>query len=188
MTLSQTGDIRPREAGKGTNPPEWLGMYFEGRPSTWHRAHKGDLVYSSIDLWKGCISVVGEDFHGALVTNEYPIYRMLSDEIDPEFLAILFRSRYYQRAFRAITTGHSNRKRTQTSDFESLEVCFPPGKTVQQALVSEVLNAKNAIKAADNQLLEALSVFSNVVDGQGCEQHAGAVDDDENEVDSADSF
>lgn len=24
MTLSQTGDIRPREAGKGKNPPEWL--------------------------------------------------------------------------------------------------------------------------------------------------------------------
>ena len=28
MTLSQGGDIRPREAGKGRNPPEWLGMYF----------------------------------------------------------------------------------------------------------------------------------------------------------------
>ena len=23
MTLSQTGEIRPREAGKGRNPPEW---------------------------------------------------------------------------------------------------------------------------------------------------------------------
>jgi type I restriction enzyme M protein len=28
MTLSQTGTIRPREAGKGRNPPEWLGVYF----------------------------------------------------------------------------------------------------------------------------------------------------------------
>ena len=49
MTLSQTGDIRPREAGKGKNPPEWLGMYFADSPSTWFKAHQGDLVYSSIN-------------------------------------------------------------------------------------------------------------------------------------------
>lgn len=142
MTLSQTGEIRPREAGKGKNPPEWLGMYFEESPSTWYRAHQGDLVYSSIDLWKGCISVVDAEFDGALVTKEFPIYKMLTDEIEPEFLAILLRSRYYQRAFRAITTGHSNRRRTQTGDFESIEVCFPPDRGMQITLIDEVLRAK----------------------------------------------
>lgn len=78
MTLSQTGDIRARAAGKGKNPPEWLGMYFEDSPSKWYRAYQNDVVFSSIDLWKGCISVVGEEFDGAIVTKEYPIYRMIS--------------------------------------------------------------------------------------------------------------
>jgi type I restriction enzyme M protein len=32
MTIGQSGEIRPREAGKGRNPPEWLGTYFEGKP------------------------------------------------------------------------------------------------------------------------------------------------------------
>ena len=76
MTLSQTGDIRRREAGKGQNPPEWLGLYFEDSPSDWYKAYKGDIVYSSFDLWKGCISVVGDEFDGAIVTKEYPIYKM----------------------------------------------------------------------------------------------------------------
>lgn len=77
MTISQTGEIRPREAGKGRNPPEWLGMYFADSPSTWFSARAGDVVFSSIDLWKGCISVVPDDFDMALVTKSliqnYPL-------------------------------------------------------------------------------------------------------------------
>ena len=71
MTLAQTGDIRPREAGKGNNPPEWPGMYFEDSSSTWYIAHTGDLVFSSIDLWKGCISIVPTEFDRAIVTKEF---------------------------------------------------------------------------------------------------------------------
>ena len=67
MTISQAGDIRPRESGKGRNPPEWLGMYFEDSPSTWFSALSGDVVFSSIDLWKGCIAMVPSGFDGALV-------------------------------------------------------------------------------------------------------------------------
>lgn len=177
MTLSQTGDIRPREAGKGKNPPEWLGMYFEESPSTWYKAHQGDLVYSSIDLWKGCISVVDAEFDGALVTKEFPIYRMLTDEIAPEFLAILLRSRYYQRAFRAITTGHSNRRRTQMGDFESIEVCFPPDKDMQMSLIHRVLQAKEHQKNAGNALKNAMFEFSNIIDGRGNEEFEIMPDD-----------
>lgn len=177
MTLSQTGDIRPREAGKGKNPPEWLGMYFEDSPSTWYEAQQGDLVYSSIDLWKGCISVVPEQFNGALVTKEFPIYEMLTDEIVPEFLAVLLRSRYYQRAFRAITTGHSNRRRTQTSDFESIEVCFPPDKEIQRSLIADVLEAKEKQKHATDSIGIAMLRFSDIIDGRGDEEFEAVFDD-----------
>jgi type I restriction enzyme M protein len=68
MTISQTGEIRSREAGKGNNPPEWRGTYFEESPGTWFAARAGDVVFSSIDLWKGCIAVVPDEFDGALVT------------------------------------------------------------------------------------------------------------------------
>ncbi len=178
MTLSQTGDIRPREAGKGKNPPEWLGMYFEDSPSTWYKAKQGDLVYSSIDLWKGCIAVVPEQFDGALVTKEFPIYEMLTDEIDPEFLAVLLRSRYYQRAFRAITTGHSNRRRTQTSDFESIEVCYPPNKEMQRRLIADVIEAKNRQKNANDAITAAMLRFSDVIDGRGDEAFDTGLDED----------
>jgi type I restriction enzyme M protein len=142
MTLSQRGTIRPREAGKGNNPPEWRGTYFADSSGTWYAAQAGDLVFSSIDLWKGCIAVVPDDFQGALVTKEFPIYEITDHRIDPEFLSCLLRSRYYQRAFRAITTGHSNRRRTQVADFEGLEIEFPPDPAVQRELISGIVNAR----------------------------------------------
>ena len=50
-----------------------------------------------------------------------------------------------------------------------MEVYYPPGKAAQQALAAEVLKAKDAIKTAGDQLLEALLEFCNVIDGRGRE-------------------
>ena len=52
------------------------------------------MVFSSIDLWKGCIALVPEDFDGALVTKEFPIYPVRDGRLSPAFLQALLRSRY----------------------------------------------------------------------------------------------
>ncbi|WP_170303695.1 N-6 DNA methylase [Reyranella soli] len=170
MTLGQNGEIRPREAGKGRNPPEWRGMYFEDSPSQWFAARAGDVVFSSIDLWKGCISVVPPAFDGALVTKEFPIYEVVDGRLDPEFLSCLLRSRYYQRAFRAITTGHSNRRRTQQEDFEELEVCFPPDQAEQARLIAGIQSARTDQRQVNALLLAKLLEFNDSIDGRGAEQ------------------
>ena len=169
MTISQTGEIRPREAGKGRNPPEWLGMYFEDSSSKWFSARSGDVVFSSIDLWKGCIAVVPADFDRALVTKEFPIYEIVDCRLSPEFLSALLRSRYYQRAFRAITTGHSNRRRTQTGDFENIEITFPPTDSEQRALIKPILTSRKGLRMGSESLQTATQRFNNVIDGRGDE-------------------
>lgn len=166
MTISQTGEIRQREAGKGKNPPEWLGMYFEEGSSTWFRARAGDVVFSSIDLWKGCIAVVPSEFDGAIVTKEFPIYEVTDHRLNAEFLSYLLRSRYYQRAFRAITTGHSNRRRTQIHDFEALEICFPSDSEEQESLIKAIRQARAAQHEAKDLIHTAMLTFSDVVDGR----------------------
>jgi type I restriction enzyme M protein len=179
ITISQTGEIRPREAGKGRNPPEWLGMYFGESASTWYRAHAGDVIYSSIDLWKGCVSVVPPHMDRALVTKEFPIFEVTEPELDPAFLSILLRTRYYQRAFRAITTGHSNRRRTQIDDFESLEIAFPPTRDEQMRLVSRIVDARTSQRTAGEQLKAEMLLFSDLIDGRGFEELPEVAADDE---------
>ena len=170
MTIAQTGEIRPGEAGKGRNPPEWRAVYFEESPGTWYAAHGGDFVFSSIDLWKGCIAVVPDVFDGALVTKEFPIYEITEERLDPEFLSCLLRSRYYQRAFRAITTGHSNRRRTQVADFESLEISFPPDRQTQRDLIRDITQARKGQKEAGEELKQALREFSDQIDDRRGEE------------------
>ena len=170
MTLGQTGDIRAREAGKGRNPPEWLGMYFEDAPSTWYAARQGDVVFSSIDLWKGCVAVTPAAFDGALVTKEFPIYQVTDPRLDPEFLSCLLRSRYYQRAFRAITTGHSNRRRTQVHDFEALEIAFPPDRVTQKRLIEGIIAARQGQQSAAAVLRLEMAKLNDVIDGRGDEE------------------
>lgn len=165
MTISNDGEIRPREAAKGNSPPEWLGMYFEDSSSKWFEARIGDVVFSSIDLWKGCIAVVPAEFDGALVTREFPIYEVIDPRLAPEFLSTLFRSRYYRRAFRAITTGHSNRRRTQTDDFEDLEISFPNSIEEQNGLVTPILDARNGLSINLELLHDSTRRFDRVVDG-----------------------
>ena len=165
LTISQTGELREREAGKGKSPPDWLGMYFEDSSSQWYVAHTGDVVFSSIDLWKGCIAVVPPSLDGALVTREFPIYRVTDDRLAPEFLSALLRSRHYQRAFRAITTGHSNRRRTQAEDFENLRISFPAKRAEQNRLIEAMKRARHAARRASRDLSTALTAFDREIEG-----------------------
>lgn len=169
MTIGNNGEIRERPNGIGRNPPSWIGSYFADSSSKWFAAKKGDVVFSSIDLWKGCISVVPKEFDGALVTKEFPIYRITDARLKPDFLRALLASRYFQRAFRAITTGHSNRRRTQESDFEDLEICFPATHAEQDEHIKELVAARDARRAADERVRKAEASFSNTIDGRGDE-------------------
>ena len=184
MTISQMGEIRAREAGKGKNPPQWLGAYFADSPGTWFAAQSGDVVFSSIDLWKGCIALVPERFDGALVSKEFPIYEVVDERLSASFLQCLLRSRYYQRAFRAITTGHSNRRRTQISDFEALEIVFPGDLEEQNRLIASIQEARQRQSTATELLRSEFSRFSDMIDGRGDEELPGVNEEDQEEISS----
>lgn len=177
ITISQKGEIRAREAGKGRNYPEWRATYFASSPGTWFAAKAGDVVFSSIDLWKGCIAVVPEAFDGALVTSEFPIFEVVDDRLSSSFLQILLRSRYYQRAFRAITTGHSNRRRTQLGDFLNLEISFPARLEDQERIVADIMEASANLRSINEGLRTALRAFDQTIDGRG-DEDLPSIDDD----------
>ena len=170
MTISQSGEIREREPGKGINPPAWRGTYLEATRGDWFAAYTGDVVFSRIDLWKGCIAVVPPEFNGALVSKEFPIYEVTDPRLSADFLQTLLRSRYYQRAFRAITTGHSNRRRTQVGDFLDLEIAFPKNKAEQAKLIAHHQEARALQERGKRKLEQEQDRFDDQIDGRGTEK------------------
>jgi len=163
-TVTHDGHMQPREAGKGHNPVSWEGQYFSGS-STWSHMYEGDIIFSRIDLWKGAISIVGPEFDGAISTSEFPIYEVTdSDRLDAKFLRLLLRSGYFQKAIRAITTGHSNRRRTQRDDFEDLTV-FVPTIERQKAIAEEIEDRRGRIEEARAELGELHDLLDAAVTG-----------------------
>lgn len=163
LTLSQEGVLSPREAGKGNNPPSWYGAYFTNG-SRWYRAYTNDLIVSQIDLWKGCVSVIPPEYDQAIVTQEFPVYIVDQSRLDPRYLAILLRSKYFQRALAAINTGHSNRRRIQQEDFLVLEVFLPDPK-IQQDIADIVEQVRRTIDIASEKYGEILESVEEVVLG-----------------------
>ncbi|HEY9206780.1 MAG TPA: N-6 DNA methylase, partial [Candidatus Methanoperedens sp.] len=163
LTLSQEGRLAPREAGKGNNPPSWHGAYFTNG-SRWFRAQSGDLIISQIDLWKGCVAVIPSEYNLAIVTQEFPLYQVDAEHLDSRYLALLLRSKYFQRAIRAITTGHSNRRRTQPEDFENLRIFLPDIET-QRAIALIVERKRLTITNAESIYLTLLDNLEGVILG-----------------------
>lgn len=162
--MSQDGTLSPREAGKGKNPPSWHGAYFS-KGSRWFRAHARDLIYSQIDLWKGCVAVIPQEYDQAIVTQEFPLHQVDTDRLDPQYLALLLRSRYFQRAIRAITTDHSNRRRTQQDDFENLKI-FLPDTNTQKTIASLIENKRQSVVQAESSYLDLLSDVEEIILGR----------------------
>lgn len=163
LTLSQEGVLSPREAGKGNNPPSWYGAYFTSG-SRWFRACTDDLIGSQIDLWKGCVAVIPPEFNQAIVTQEFPVYKVKRNKLDPRYLAVLLRSKYFQRALAAINTGHSNRRRIQQDDFLALEVFLPEPK-IQEKIADIVERMRRNIDTASEEYRDLLENVEDVVLG-----------------------
>ena len=167
ITLTLEGEMTPREAGKGRNPRGWSGSYFPAGQK-WFVVREGDIVVSRIDLWKGCIGVASAAFDGAVVTGEFPVYRVRPEHVgavDGRYLQVLLRSRYFRRAVRAVTTGHSNRRRIQESDFLDLLVHLP-GLDVQVRTADAIDAVKRRLDEAESELRRRLSAFDRVAGGR----------------------
>ncbi|GAH46321.1 unnamed protein product, partial [marine sediment metagenome] len=163
LTLSHEGILSPREAGKGNNQPDWHGAYFK-EDAKWYRVRKDNLIISRIDIWKGCVSVITEEFGGAIVTNEFPVFQVNSELIRTRFLKILLRSDYFQKAMRAINTGHSNRRRTQTTDFLNLDI-FLPSADIQDSIIEVFQENENEFNRLQSIYVEMTSKFNNIIMG-----------------------
>lgn len=163
-SLSQQGEMTEREPG-GNNPPSWYGEYFTGG-SRWFSIHEDDLIFSQIDLWKGCVTIVPAEFDQAIVTQEFPIYEVDRTQIDPYYLKLVLRSRYFQRAIRAITTGHSNRRRTQSTDFENLTIFVPEDTSVQVRVSEAVKQRQRGVALQRAEYLRLLEAVDRLIIGE----------------------
>ena len=111
---------------------ELLGSEIQTRPQFLVRT--GQLIMSRIDARNGAFAILPEELDGGVVTQDFPVFKVNLDVIEPEFLAILLRSHGFVEACKRASKGTTNRKRLKETIFLNEAVPLPD-KTIQQSFI-----------------------------------------------------
>ncbi|GAA2834206.1 restriction endonuclease subunit S [Kitasatospora sp. CM 4170] len=121
------------------------------------RAHEGDFVFNRIDTQNGAFDVVPAELHGALATNEFPLYVLDPDRLLPRFLLLYFQQRSVLRQIDTMRAGSEGRSRWKETDFEAWRIPLPP--LSEQRRIIDVMAAVDAqIQALQEEFHRSLSL------------------------------
>lgn len=104
-----------------------LGAEIRTRPQFVARAEQ--LIMSRIDARNGAFAIVPSDLDGAVVTQDFPLFEVNRDVVEPEFLPVLLRSHRFLEACKRASRGTTNRKRLRESAFLEEKVALPDRET-----------------------------------------------------------
>ncbi|MBS0458354.1 MAG: restriction endonuclease subunit S [Proteobacteria bacterium] len=103
---------------------------------------EGDILFSRIDLWQGAIGIVGKDLEGAVVTRDFPVFRLKEhDSSARELLRYVFMTPEFAAQARDVSRGTTGRKKMKRPAF--LEIRIP---WCERARRVEVLDALREVE------------------------------------------
>lgn len=122
----------------------------------------GTLIYNRLFAWKQSFAVVGDEFDGVVVSNEFPQFDVNPDLATPEFLALYCSSPAFAERALSLSTGSAavSRNRLKQEHFLGLTVSCPP-TPVQERIVASIAAVDNVIvttEAEAESLAEVLKV------------------------------
>ncbi len=88
-------------------------------------ARQGQFIASRIDARNGALGVVPAELDGAIVTNDFPLFDVDPERLDPEFLGWLSRTDRFVELCRRASEGTTNRVRLKEDRFLALQIALP---------------------------------------------------------------
>ncbi|MBO9434513.1 restriction endonuclease subunit S [Ruegeria sp. R13_0] len=134
--------------------------------------HTDDFLISKIDARHGAFGLVPAKLSGAVVSNDFPCFKVNGDLLDPRFLAWFSRTETFVSLCRQASKGSTNRVRLNESKFLNLTIPLPP-LDEQRVLVERLDSVEQQLRRRQDQL-EAiendtramlLNAFVEITDG-----------------------
>lgn len=114
----------------------------------------GDFTYPKLMAWEGAVGVVPIECDGMVVSPEFPVFTINTDEVLPEVLDIYFRTPEIWPVLAEISGGtNARRRRLQPSTFLNYQMPVPPMDT--QLKLREVHRQTQALKAKHAAIRQA---------------------------------
>lgn len=110
------------------------------------------LILSKIDARNGAIGLVPQELDGAIVSNDFPSFDFVDrQQLDPEFMGWMVRSRHFVELCKAASEGTTNRVRIKEDRFLAQEIPLPP-LPEQQAIVSRLDTLADKVRQVNEHL------------------------------------
>lgn len=123
---------------------------MEGRSTQYrvlNRLHVNDFVVSKLKAWEGAVAMVTKDFDGAVLSPEFPTFRLDPLRLDPAFMDLLCRRPQFWAALGGLSSGTVNRRtRVHPTQVLTIQVLLPPLDR-QRVLVEEFQELQRASSA-----------------------------------------
>lgn len=160
LSEAMTLDLEPHRVEAGQTYPN-IGIYSFGRgtfaktdidatstsATTLYRVRAGQIIYSRLFAFEGAYASVPAEHDGTFVSNEFPTFTVDSDQVDPGYIAWLFRWPDTWRSLRAGAVGMGDRRQRVHPDRVLRHRISLPPLTNQYRIVAR-LDAAAAAMAA----------------------------------------
>ena len=129
-------EVTVRLWGKGvTTRREVLGAEIASTER--HRCTPNQFIVSRIDARNGAFGLIPPDLAGAVVTNDFPLFDLNTERLEPRFLGWLSRTADFVDLCKAASEGTTNRVRLKEDTFLATAIALPP-LAEQRRIVSRV--------------------------------------------------
>ena len=135
------GGVIPRDTEKGVN----IGTKQQ------YQVNTGQFLMSKIDARNGAFGLIPEILEGAIVTNDFPVFNVDKNVINPEFLVLITTTKEFIKFAQSCSSGTTNRQRIDVDLFLNVKIPIP--SLSEQNKIVEAYNSK--IKLAEEQEQEA---------------------------------
>lgn len=117
-------------------------------------ASENDFIISKIDARNAAMGIVPKELHGAIVTNDFPLYKF-SDDIRVKYFDYFSNTFYFDNECKNASEGTTNRRRLKKDKFES--ILMPKPSIKKQDEIIEKLDKLNAIKTGHEKTINELN-------------------------------
>ncbi len=122
--------------GKGVTPRrEVLGAEIASAER--HRCTPNQFILSRIDARNGAFGLIPPDLAGAVVSNDFPLFDLNTERLEPRFLGWLGRTAIFVGLCKAASEGTTNRVRLKEDTFLATPIALPT-LAEQRRIVSRV--------------------------------------------------
>ena len=131
---SEIAQIQPDESYKEITVKLWgKGVVLRGivsgvqlNGSRRFIARRGQLILSRIDARNGAIGMVPDSLDGAVVSTDFPLFRLEANRVLPDYFEWLTKTKPFVQLCQRASEGTTNRVRLQEDRFLNLQITLPP--------------------------------------------------------------